>query len=80
MEHLALPNPPGFAALSKADQIQYLQQLWDLISEHPEEVPVPASHLALAEERLAQYRRDPTHARSAYEVIERLRADGNKGR
>jgi len=80
MAHLALPNPPGFSALSKADQIQYLQQLWDLISEHPEEVPVPASHLALAEERLAEYRRDPRRARSAFDVIDRLRADSNKTR
>jgi putative addiction module component (TIGR02574 family) len=80
MGHLPLPEPPGFAALSKADQIQYLQQLWDQISQRPGDVPVPASHLDLAEERLAEYRRDPSRARSAFDVIDRLRNDAAKNR
>jgi hypothetical protein len=42
------------------------------IAEQPGELPVPESHVTLAEERLAEYRRDPTRARSAYEVLERL--------
>jgi putative addiction module component (TIGR02574 family) len=80
MEHLSLPEPPGFAALSKAEQIQYLQQLWDRISEHPGEVPVPSSHLDLAEERLAEYRRDPSRARPAFDVIDQLRNSAAKNR
>jgi putative addiction module component (TIGR02574 family) len=80
MEHLSLPEPPGFAALSKADQLQYLQQLWDLISERPGELPVPESHLELAQERLAEYRRDPSRARPAFEVIDRLRNQAAKTR
>jgi putative addiction module component (TIGR02574 family) len=70
-----IAEPPGFAALSKAEQIRYLQQLWDSISENPSEMPVPPSHLELAEQRLADYRRDPSQARSAFDVIERLRND-----
>jgi hypothetical protein len=30
-----IPTPPGFAELSKAEQLRYLQALWDQISEHP---------------------------------------------
>jgi putative addiction module component (TIGR02574 family) len=72
MQHAAIPEPPGFAELSKAEQIRYLQTLWDRIAERPGELPVPESHLELAEERLAEYRRDPSRARSAYEVLDRL--------
>jgi putative addiction module component (TIGR02574 family) len=72
MEHTALPEPPGFAELSKAEQVRYLQALWDRIAEKPGDLPVPESHLELAEERLDEYRRDPTRAHSAYEVLDRL--------
>lgn len=67
-----ISEPPGFAQLSKGEQVRYLQDLWDRIAERPGELPVPESHLELAEERLAEYRRDPSHARSAYEIIDRL--------
>jgi hypothetical protein len=38
--------------LSKAEQIRYLQALWDRIAERPGDILVPESQLALAEERL----------------------------
>ena len=72
MQQTTISEPPGFAELSKAEQVRYLQQLWDRIAERPGELPVPKSHLELAEERLAEYRRDSSRARSAYEVIDRL--------
>ncbi len=72
MLHTTVPEPPGFAELSKGEQVRYLQALWDRIAEQPQDIPVPESHLALAEERLADYQRDPTSTRSAYEVLERL--------
>jgi putative addiction module component (TIGR02574 family) len=75
-----IPEPPGFAELSKAEQIRYLQDLWARIAEKPGELPVPESHLELAEERLAEYRRDPNRARSAYEVIDRLANRAKKRR
>jgi len=50
--------PPGFKSLSKAKQIRYLQALWDRIAERAAQVPVPRSHLSLAKERLAAFRRD----------------------
>jgi putative addiction module component (TIGR02574 family) len=80
MQQIMIPEPPGFAELSKAEQIRYLQDLWDRIAEKPGALPVPESHLELAEERLAEYRRDPSQARSAYEVIDRLADRAKKPR
>ena len=68
----AITEPAGFHALSKAEQIRYLQRLWDRIAEGPEQLPVPKSHLRLAKERLAAYRRDPTRARPAHHVLRNL--------
>ena len=67
-----VPTPPGFTELSKAEQLRYLQDLWDQISEHPEEIPLPESHLQLAEERLRRYRESPSSTRPAFEVLDRL--------
>ena len=52
--------------------MRYLQALWDQISANPDEVPVPESHLQLAEERLRRYRENPATAKPAFEVIDRL--------
>jgi len=67
-----LGEPAGFRNLSKEEQIRYLQDLWDEISDQPGEIPVPESHLRLAEQRLEGYRRDPSKARPAYEALDRL--------
>jgi putative addiction module component (TIGR02574 family) len=67
-----LAEPTGFSSLSKAEQVRYLQALWDSISERPGEIPVPESQLTLAQERLAEYRRDPSRARPARDVLDRL--------
>ncbi|HEU4510630.1 MAG TPA: addiction module protein [Pyrinomonadaceae bacterium] len=72
MPDTSLPVPPGFNALSKAEQVQYVQALWDQISEDPGALPVPESHLRLAEDRLQRYREDPSRAHSAFEVLDRL--------
>ncbi len=72
MEHTSIPEPPGFSNLSKAEQIRYLQALWDRISGNPSEVPVPETHIEIAEQRLAEYRRHPDQARPAHDVLDRL--------
>ena len=64
--------PPGFSELSKAEQVHYLMTLWDQIAEAPDEIPVPESHLELAEARQRDYRKDPSGAHSAFEVLDRL--------
>jgi len=72
MPETSIETPPGFNELPKAEQVRYLQALWDQISEHPDEVPVPESQLKLAEERLQRYRENPSTARPAFEVIDHL--------
>lgn len=72
MEPATIPEPAGFGDWSKSEQIRYLQALWDRIAEGPGEIPIPESHLALAEERLAEYRRDPSRAHPARDVLKRL--------
>ena len=72
MKHTTISEPTGFSELSKAEQIRYLQALWDRITERPGEIPVPESHIELAEQRLAEYRRDPSQARPAHDVLDRL--------
>ena len=67
-----IPVPPGFTDLSKEEQLRYVQSLWDQISEQPEEIPVPESHLQLVEERLRRYRKNPASAQPAFEVIDHL--------
>ena len=72
MSETSVPIPPGFTDMSKAEQVRYLQALWDHIADSPGEIPVPDSHLQLAEARLKRYRNDPSTARPAFEVLDRL--------
>lgn len=72
MEHTAIPDPIGFDDLTKVEQIRYLQALWDRISEQPSEIPVPPAHLDIALARLRAYQADPTRARPAYDLLDRL--------
>jgi len=72
MPEVSLPTPPGFSALTKAEQVRYLQALWDQISADPGALPVPENHLRSAEERLKRYREDPSRGRDAFEVLDRL--------
>jgi hypothetical protein len=46
--------------------------LWERIADNPNEIPVPESHIALAHERLVAYRRDPSRAKAAEDVLDRL--------
>ncbi len=72
MPETSIQTPPGFGDLSKAEQVRYLQALWDQISEQPDDIPIPESHLQLAEERLRRHRANPSSARPAFDVIDRL--------
>jgi Putative addiction module component len=78
MPETSIATPPGFNELPKAEQVRYLQALWNQISEHPDDVPVPESHLQLAEERLRRYRENPSAAKPAFEVIDRLAENSRK--
>ena len=71
MPEASIQSPPGFGDLSKAEQVPYLQALWDQISEHPDDIPVPESHLQLAEQRLRRHRENCASARPAFDVLDR---------
>ncbi len=72
MPEPSIQTPPGFSDLPKAEQLRYLQALWDQISEQPDDLPVPESHLQIAEERLRRYRENPASARPAFDCLDRL--------
>ena len=72
MDHTSVPDPVGFTDLSPAEQIKYLQALWDRVVDSECEVPVPETHLDLAEQRLRDYRKSPEGARPAFELLDRL--------
>jgi putative addiction module component (TIGR02574 family) len=72
MSETSVTQPPGFTEMSKREQLRYLQDLWDQIAERPGELPVPKSHLDLAEARLKCYHENPTAAASAFDVLDRL--------
>ena len=72
MDHTAIPEPVGFAELSKIEQIRYVQALWDRSAEEPDDLPVPESHLALLKERLVERQRNPLPTRSAYAILDEL--------
>lgn len=73
MAQLTLP-PPGFDQLSAEEKREYIQALWDHVSEHPDDVPLPDWHREIVAERLAAYRRGETSSRPWHEVREELLA------
>jgi len=75
-----IPFPPaGFDELSVEDQIEYVQELWDLITSRPEEVPVPDWHLEIIEERLARYRETGEEGRPCEEFEREIFEQLKKG-
>lgn len=64
--------PPGFDDLSKDEQLDYVQSLWDRIAARPEHVPIPDWHRRVLAERLAEYRSNPAEGRPWEEVRDEL--------
>lgn len=75
MPEPTIPAPPGFSQLSKAEQVHYVQALWDQIAENPAALHVPESHLKLIEQRLNQHLSKPSPGHSAFEVLDRLNSE-----
>jgi putative addiction module component (TIGR02574 family) len=57
---LPLP-PPGFAQLSVSEKVEYIQALWDSLSEA--EVTVPESQRDVVRARLEEHQRSPEAGR-----------------
>jgi putative addiction module component (TIGR02574 family) len=73
---LPLP-PPGFAALSVEEQIDYVQSLWDHIAARPEQVPIPEWHREILDERLKRYQADLNNGRSWEEFEQEIISELN---
>ena len=71
MSETSLPTPVGFTELPKTEQVRYLMALWDEISKQSGEIPVPESHLELAQARLQRYRQNSA-SMPAFEILGRL--------
>jgi putative addiction module component (TIGR02574 family) len=71
-EPLTLP-PPGFDDLSVDEQIEYVQRLWDRISSHVEQAPLPEWQRQLLDERLEAHCKAPSRARPWRESLDRIR-------
>ena len=66
--------PPGFDDLPVEEKIAYVQALWDLIAEHPDDVPVPEWQQAILEERIDEARSSSAVVKPWSEVRAELRA------
>jgi putative addiction module component (TIGR02574 family) len=68
-------SPPAktFDELSVPEQILHVQELWDRIAAHPEQVPVTEAQRAELRRRLAAHRDDPSSGRSWEDVRDALR-------
>lgn len=68
------PVDAGFDALSVPEQLAHVESLWSRIVAREHSVPVPASHLAELQRRMADHQADLTNTRPAAEVEAALRA------
>ena len=75
--------PQEFSDLPSDGRIAYVQDLWDVIAEAPNEVEVPDSHKRILDERLAAYEADPSESEPWSKVrdtiLRKLRGSWNKG-
>jgi putative addiction module component (TIGR02574 family) len=56
---MALADIPGIQQLSVAERILLVEELWESIASEPASIPVPQSHRAELDRRLATYEEDP---------------------
>jgi putative addiction module component (TIGR02574 family) len=71
--------PPGFDELPVADQVAYVQSLWDRIAANPGQIPLPAWHAEILDERLAEHQSHPEGAKPWDDVRTALRLKLDRG-
>ena len=69
--------PPGFDELAVAEQIEYLQSLWDRIAADADQVPVPDWHRQVIQERLERDRNAPGEMIAWEQARDQVRAKLN---
>lgn len=65
--------PAGFDDLSIAEQIDYVNALWEKITSRPSDVPVPEWHRDVLEDRLKQHRDNPGDVEAWDQVRDKVR-------
>jgi putative addiction module component (TIGR02574 family) len=73
---MRLNDIPEIARLSVPERILLLEDLWESIASEPSSVPVPGSHRAELDRRLAEYERDPGKLLTLEELRQRIEAQG----
>ena len=56
------PMEPSFDEMTPAERILYVQDLWDRIAEHPEDLAVSDAWIAELDRRMAEHVADPSTA------------------
>lgn len=71
---MRLDEIPEVARLSVPERILLLEDLWDSIASEPSSVPVPQSHRAELDRRLAQYEKSPGSLLTLEQLRRRIEA------
>jgi putative addiction module component (TIGR02574 family) len=69
-----LTVPDDFDRVPDEQRIAFVQELWDRIAENPARVPVPETHRRILDQRLKEYRADPSGGRTWAEIRDELLA------
>ncbi len=69
-----LTVPEDFDRAPDEQRIAFVQELWDRIAENPTRVPVPEAHLQILEQRLSDYRANPSAGQDWAKIRDELLA------
>jgi putative addiction module component (TIGR02574 family) len=64
--------PDEIRNLPVSERLKLVEAIWDSITESPDQVPLTKAQLAVLEERLAEYEKNPDAGSSWEEVKERI--------
>ena len=63
---------PAYQKLSTAEKLLLVEEIWDEITQHPDDLPVPSWHKAELDRRYHAYQQNPQEGSSWPEVKARL--------
>ena len=63
---------PAYQTLSTSEKLLLVEEIWDEITQHPDDLPVPAWHKAELDRRYQTYQQNPQEGSSWTEVMARL--------
>jgi putative addiction module component (TIGR02574 family) len=63
---------PTYQELSTSEKLLLVEEIWDEITRHPDDLPIPAWHKAELNRRYQEYQRNPRQGSSWEEVKARL--------